>query len=193
MAIQGNETVEQPIILPAQDPQYRTIHVSRQKKTVHFFANLTKRFLTTDEIIELSGLGLAIVTVIETTQILRKSGHIYVEGKLFLIPKVFFSNMRLLLTFLTTLFFLPSFSAMQTSLVEPHPEGRSTAPKAKFQIWVRRAPAFDTLMAAAAATRKLGNAGRRHLHNRKYPSGATRRGAGTAGPYSQTAVRNSTD
>lgn len=105
MAIQGNETVEQPIILPAQDPQYRTIHVSRQKKTVHFFANLTKRFLTTDEIIELSGLGLAIVTVIETTQILRKSGHIYVEGKLFLIPKVFFSNMRLLLTFLTTCFF----------------------------------------------------------------------------------------
>eukprot|EP00179_Madagascaria_erythrocladioides_P009157 CAMPEP_0198314672 /NCGR_PEP_ID=MMETSP1450-20131203/5219_1 /TAXON_ID=753684 ORGANISM="Madagascaria erythrocladiodes, Strain CCMP3234" /NCGR_SAMPLE_ID=MMETSP1450 /ASSEMBLY_ACC=CAM_ASM_001115 /LENGTH=141 /DNA_ID=CAMNT_0044017741 /DNA_START=161 /DNA_END=586 /DNA_ORIENTATION=+ len=54
-----------------EDRPRNRIQVSREKKPVSFFLNLSKKFLKSEEEVELSGLGLAVTTVITIAETLR--------------------------------------------------------------------------------------------------------------------------
>ncbi|CAN8077322.1 unnamed protein product [Agarophyton chilense] len=71
--------IKQP---PAQAQNGRTcrrIQVSRDKRPVHFFVALAKKFLISDFQIELSGLGLAVVNVVTIAEHLREAGIASIE------------------------------------------------------------------------------------------------------------------
>lgn len=59
----------------------RRIQVSREKRPLSFFVTLSKKFLVTDEVIELSGLGLAVTTVVTVAEILRGQNLVDIRGK----------------------------------------------------------------------------------------------------------------
>mmetsp|Transcript_11316 Transcript_11316/g.19325 ORF Transcript_11316/g.19325 Transcript_11316/m.19325 type:complete len:164 (-) Transcript_11316:146-637(-) len=75
------------------------IQVSREKKPMTFFMNLAKKFLHNHDEVELSGLGLAISTVVTLAEILKNQGYINIkriqtslvdisdEGKPYALPK----------------------------------------------------------------------------------------------------------
>ncbi|KAK1862377.1 hypothetical protein I4F81_004951 [Pyropia yezoensis] len=81
--------------------------VSREKRPLNFFIGLAKKFLVNEEEVELSGLGLAVTTVVTVAEILKSSGYVDIVR-------------------------------IETSLVDMREEGRSTLPKAKIQIWIRK-------------------------------------------------------
>ncbi|KAI0565020.1 DNA/RNA-binding protein Alba [Gracilaria domingensis] len=58
----------------------RRIQVSREKRPVHFFVALAKKFLNSDTQIELSGLGLAVVNVVTIAELLRQANIATVDG-----------------------------------------------------------------------------------------------------------------
>ena len=49
------------------------IQISSSRKSLYFYVRLAKRFLQTEETIELSGLGTAINTVVSCAEILKNS------------------------------------------------------------------------------------------------------------------------
>lgn len=61
-------------------PPCRRIQVSREKRPLHFFLTLSKKFLLTDKMVELSGLGLAVTTVVTVAEILREQNLVEVRG-----------------------------------------------------------------------------------------------------------------
>lgn len=122
-------------------PQCRRIQVSREKRPLNFFVTLSKKFLQTDDVIELSGLGLAVTTVVTIAEILKTAGLVVLEH-------------------------------IETSLVEPHPDGHSSAPKAKIQIWIRKTPEFDARL-PAAGTQATGNHSRSRNHDKSTASDPT--------------------
>lgn len=63
------------------DVPCRRIQVSREKRPLNFFVTLSKKFLTTDDVVELSGLGLAVTTVVTIAEILKSSGFVSLERK----------------------------------------------------------------------------------------------------------------
>lgn len=93
------------------------IQVSREKRPLNFFIGLAKKFLVNEEEVELSGLGLAVTTVVTVAEILKSSGYVDIVR-------------------------------IETSLVDMREEGRSTLPKAKIQIWIRKSDQFASLMAS---------------------------------------------
>lgn len=105
---------------PSQ-PQYRRIQVSREKRPLNFFVTLSKKFLQTDEVVELSGLGLAVTTVVTIAEILRSSGFVYLEGML---PRLsFHSASPPLLSFCSCVFFLNLTSISSRRVcVRRHPD-----------------------------------------------------------------------
>lgn len=60
-------------------PSCRRIQVSREKRPLNFFVTLSKKFLLSDNVIELSGLGLAVTTVVTIAEILRSQGLVYIQ------------------------------------------------------------------------------------------------------------------
>lgn len=52
------------------------IQVSREKRPLNFFIGLAKKFLVNEEEVELSGLGLAVTTVVTVAEILKSSGYV---------------------------------------------------------------------------------------------------------------------
>lgn len=158
---------QQPQQPPPPDPSCRRIQVSREKRPLHFFVTLSKKFLTTDEVIELSGLGLAVTTVVTIAEILKAAGLVSIERKSIQkhsLPSNTLSQLSLTL-------YLPL--VIKTSLVEPHPEANSTAPKAKIQIWIRKTPQFDTLIT---------NHNLQHHHPRQAAQTPTHLEAGNTNP-----------
>lgn len=59
----------------------RRIQVSREKRPLHFYVTLSRKFLQTDEMVELSGLGLAVTTVVTVAEILKSQGLVHLESK----------------------------------------------------------------------------------------------------------------
>jgi len=109
------------------------IHVSREKKSLSFFLKLTKKFLRNHEEVELSGLGLAITTVITITEILKANGHVTV---------------RAMNTSLADLPERDESSRESTRAAGPSVGGRtSSLPKAKIQVWIERSENFFDLIA----------------------------------------------
>ena len=58
------------------------IQVSREKRPLSFFLSLSKKFLMSEDEVELSGLGLAVTTVVTVAEILKNSGHVIITSKL---------------------------------------------------------------------------------------------------------------
>lgn len=137
----------------------RRIQVSREKKPLNFFVTLSKKFLQTDQVVELSGLGLAVTTVVTIAEILKSNGLVQLEGIFFSFFFLVFakqsntqsSNSQLFLP--PRIIFTIAATEIRTSLVEGHSGGRSAAPKAKIQIWIRRTDNFDQLIASQLGTR----------------------------------------
>lgn len=61
---------------PAQVRPRNRIQVSREKRPLNFFVGLAKKFLVNEDEVEVSGLGLAVTTVVTVVEILRNSGHV---------------------------------------------------------------------------------------------------------------------
>nr|GMD75225.1 DNA/RNA-binding protein Alba-like protein [Ipomoea batatas] len=57
------------------------IQVSNTKKPLFFYVNLAKRYMQQHNEVELSGLGMAIATVVSVTEILKNNG-LAVEKKI---------------------------------------------------------------------------------------------------------------
>lgn len=64
---------------PSANQACRRIQVSREKRPLNFFVTLSKKFLMSENVIELSGLGLAVTTVVTVAEILRSQGFVYIE------------------------------------------------------------------------------------------------------------------
>lgn len=58
----------------AVDHPTNRIQVSNTKKPLFFYVNLTKQFLGAHETVHLSGLGMAVATVVTVAEILKKNG-----------------------------------------------------------------------------------------------------------------------
>lgn len=72
----ANETpVDAPPAPRPERPRNR-IQVSREKRPLNFFIGLAKKFLVSEDEVELSGLGLAVTTVVTVAEILKNSGHV---------------------------------------------------------------------------------------------------------------------
>lgn len=56
------------------------IQVSREKRPLYFFIGLAKKFLLSEDEVELSGLGLAVTTVVTVAEILKNSGHVVIAS-----------------------------------------------------------------------------------------------------------------
>lgn len=74
--------------VPAVEPTCRRIQVSREKRPLNFFVTLSKKFLLTDNVIELSGLGLAVTTVVTIAELLKAQGLVYLQRELHPLPSV---------------------------------------------------------------------------------------------------------
>lgn len=64
---------------PPARPRNR-IQVSREKRPLYFFIGLAKKFLVSEDEVELSGLGLAVTTVVTVAEILKNSGHVTISS-----------------------------------------------------------------------------------------------------------------
>lgn len=61
-----------------QERPRNRIQVSREKRPLNFFVGLAKKFLLNEDEVELSGLGLAVATVVTVAEILKNSGHVII-------------------------------------------------------------------------------------------------------------------
>jgi len=115
--------------------------VSREKKSLSFFLKLTKKFLQNHDEVELSGLGLAITTVVTITEILKADGLATVKAMH------------------TALAEAPEKTAAERSAgTEAGKRGgaggggsggnsHAAIPKAKIQVWIVRSDRFFELIA----------------------------------------------
>jgi Alba len=69
-----------------QDRPRNRIQVSREKRPLNFFVGLAKKFLVNENEVELSGLGLAVTTVVTVAEILKSSGHVEITRTIFRLP-----------------------------------------------------------------------------------------------------------
>jgi hypothetical protein len=69
-----------------QERPRNRIQVSREKRPLNFFVGLAKKFLLNESEVELSGLGLAVTTVVTVAEILKSSGHVEITRTVFLLP-----------------------------------------------------------------------------------------------------------
>lgn len=83
-------------VSPPVNQACRRIQVSREKRPLNFFVTLSKKFLMSENVIELSGLGLAVTTVVTVAEILRSQGFVYIERMFFLICSQFIVDLTLL-------------------------------------------------------------------------------------------------
>nr|GLL45260.1 uncharacterized protein At2g34160-like [Ipomoea trifida]GMD62021.1 uncharacterized protein At2g34160-like [Ipomoea batatas]GMD76899.1 uncharacterized protein At2g34160-like [Ipomoea batatas]GME06008.1 uncharacterized protein At2g34160-like [Ipomoea batatas] len=97
------------------------IQVSNTKKPLFFYVNLAKRYMQQHNEVELSGLGMAIATVVSVTEILKNNG-LAVEKKIM----------------------------TSTVDVRDDSRGRPIT-KAKIEIVLGKSEKFDETIAAAAA------------------------------------------
>jgi len=68
-------TGKQPVKTEMRREENRNrIQISSSKKTLSFYVYLAKKFLADEEVVELSGLGNAINTVVSCAEILKNSG-----------------------------------------------------------------------------------------------------------------------
>ncbi|KAL3497397.1 hypothetical protein ACH5RR_040129 [Cinchona calisaya] len=102
------------------------VQVSNTKKSLFFYVNLSKRYLQQYGEVELSGLGMAIATVVTVTEILKNNGFA-VEKKI----RTLTVDMRDEL-------------------------GARPVPKAKIEILLGKTDNFDELLAAEAEQREYG-------------------------------------
>lgn len=124
-----SEVVETPV--PEQqggaDASRRTrIQVSNQKRPLYFYVNLAKRILQQHGEVELSGLGMALSTVVTVAEILKNNG-LAVERRI---------------------------RTSTIDIGEDTRRPRSS-PKAKIEIMLAKSTAFDELMAAAAEEQEV--------------------------------------
>mmetsp|Transcript_11460 Transcript_11460/g.35027 ORF Transcript_11460/g.35027 Transcript_11460/m.35027 type:complete len:118 (+) Transcript_11460:297-650(+) len=56
------------------------IQVSRERRPLGFFINLAKKFLQTEDEVELSGLGLAVASAVTIAEVLKQSGLIEITS-----------------------------------------------------------------------------------------------------------------
>lgn len=136
------------VTAPANPTRPRNrIQVSREKRPLYFFIGLAKKFLLSEEEVELSGLGLAVTTVVTVAEILKNSGHVTISSTSPHPPAAracAHTNAKP----------RTRCTEISTSLVDMHRDGRSVdprhaggMPKAKIQIWIRKSPDFDKLVA----------------------------------------------
>ncbi|XP_057776432.1 uncharacterized protein At2g34160-like [Salvia miltiorrhiza] len=102
----------------AEEMRKNRIQVSNSKKSLFFYVNLSKRYLQQYNDVELSGLGMAISTVVSIAEILKNNGFA-IEKKI----RTLTVDMR------------------------DDPEARPF-PKAKIEILLGKSENFDELMAA---------------------------------------------
>lgn len=57
------------------------IQVSREKRPLNFYIGLAKKFLANEDVVELSGLGMAVTTVVTVAEILKASGSVKIDRK----------------------------------------------------------------------------------------------------------------
>ncbi|XP_042049344.1 uncharacterized protein At2g34160-like [Salvia splendens] len=103
------------------------IQVSNTKKPLFFYVNLAKRYMQQHSEVELSGLGMAISTVVSVAEILKNNGFA-VEKKIM----------------------------TSTVEIKDDFRGRPVQ-KAKIEVVLGKTANFDELMAAAQEARENGN------------------------------------
>ncbi|XP_052208978.1 uncharacterized protein At2g34160-like [Diospyros lotus] len=103
------------------------IQVSNTKKPLFFYVNLSKRYMQQYDEVELSGLGMAIATVVTVAEILKNNGFAVVKK-------------------------IRTLTVDMRDEGETRP-----LPKAKIEILLGKAENFDELMAAEAEGREVGD------------------------------------
>lgn len=104
--------------------------------------------------IELSGLGLAVTTVVTIAEILKSHNLVSIKRKYTapLLPSLqhcYFNKKPTSRANTHTYETLPLFlTDIKTSLVDPHPDGHTMAPKAKIQVWIEKTDQFDQLVSS---------------------------------------------
>ncbi len=68
------------VAAPVSSRPRNRIQVSREKRPLYFFISLAKKFLVTEDEVELSGLGLAVTTVVTVAEILKNTGYITISS-----------------------------------------------------------------------------------------------------------------
>ncbi|XP_042058054.1 uncharacterized protein At2g34160-like [Salvia splendens] len=111
----------------AETQKKNRIQVSNTKKPLFFYVNLAKRYMQQHNEVELSGLGMAISTVVSVAEILKNNGFA-VEKKI------------------TT----------STVEIKDDSRGRPVQ-KAKIEVVLGKTANFDELMAVAQEARENGN------------------------------------
>lgn len=109
------------------DASRRTrIQVSNQKRPLYFYVNLAKRILQQHGEVELSGLGMALSTVVTVAEILKNNG-LAVERRI----------------------------RTSTIDIGEDARRPRASPKAKIEIALAKSSTFDELMAAAAEEQEV--------------------------------------
>ncbi|KAL1551292.1 uncharacterized protein At2g34160-like [Salvia hispanica] len=111
----------------AENQKKNRIQVSNTKKPLFFYVNLAKRYMQQHSEVELSGLGMAISTVVSVAEILKNNGFA-VEKKIM----------------------------TSTVEIKDDFRGRPVQ-KAKIEVVLGKTANFDELMAAAQEARENGN------------------------------------
>ncbi|XP_042052655.1 uncharacterized protein At2g34160-like [Salvia splendens] len=111
----------------AENQKKNRIQVSNTKKPLFFYVNLAKRYMQQHSEVELSGLGMAISTVVSVAEILKNNGFA-VEKKIM----------------------------TSTVEIKDDFRGRP-GQKAKIEVVLGKTANFDELMAAAQEARENGN------------------------------------
>ncbi|KAI3454194.1 hypothetical protein Pfo_010857 [Paulownia fortunei] len=110
----------------AEGVKKNRIQVSNSKKSLFFYVNLSKRYLQQYDEVELSGLGMAISTVVSIAEILKNNGFV-VEKKI----RTLTVDMR-------------------------DDPGARPFPKAKIEISLGKSAKFYELMAAEKEEKEIG-------------------------------------
>ncbi|XP_057772723.1 uncharacterized protein At2g34160-like [Salvia miltiorrhiza] len=111
----------------ADNQKKNRIQVSNTKKPLFFYVNLAKRYMQQHSEVELSGLGMAISTVVSVAEILKNNGFA-VEKKIM----------------------------TSTVEIKDDSRGRPVQ-KAKIEVVLGKTANFDELMAVAQEGRENGN------------------------------------
>ncbi|XP_042045550.1 uncharacterized protein At2g34160-like [Salvia splendens] len=111
----------------AETQKKNRIQVSNTKKPLFFYVNLAKRYMLQHNEVELSGLGMAISTVVSVAEILKNNGFA-VEKKIM----------------------------TSTVEIKDDSRGRPVQ-KAKIEVVLGKTANFDELMAVAQEARENGN------------------------------------
>lgn len=164
----GNQKMNPPCssIVDGEDTDLvncRRIQVSREKRPLNFFVTLSKKFLLTDDVIELSGLGLAVTTVVTVAELLK-------SHKLVSIKHI-----------KTSLVTPHSDENNNNANNQSHGNsgGGSMAPKAKIQIWIEKTEHFDS--SAPSFGYQVRNMSGQHNSGSPHNSGANVIGGNNSG------------